>query len=223
MRFTYTALPGRVVFGAGVLASLADEAALLGQEGAGIVHPGAQRPGTKCRRSSGELAVGIFDRAVMHVPVETANAACEFAQASGADLCVAIGGGSTTGAGEGDCFANCSAHPGRAHHLRRLGNDAHVGTHRRRCQAHRPGSASVTSHDAVRPRAHVESAPCPVRHERNQRDRPLRRESLQRESQPTHLFDGRGRDPGVGRKLAAHRSSARRSRSPQQALSMAPG
>jgi maleylacetate reductase len=45
----------------------------------------------------GERAVGVFDRAVMHVPVETASAAYEFATTARADLCVAIGGGSTTG------------------------------------------------------------------------------------------------------------------------------
>jgi len=97
LRFTYTALPGRVVFGAGVLASLPAEAALLGKKALVLCTPGHRDLGQRAAALLGEQAVGIFDRAVMHVPVETANAACEFAQASGADLCVAIGGGSTTG------------------------------------------------------------------------------------------------------------------------------
>ncbi|HEY6923136.1 MAG TPA: maleylacetate reductase [Steroidobacteraceae bacterium] len=97
MRFTYTALPGRVVFGAGVLASLPDEAGLLGKRALVLCTPGHKDLGQRAAALLGEHAVGIFDRAVMHVPVETANAACELAQASGADLCVAIGGGSTTG------------------------------------------------------------------------------------------------------------------------------
>lgn len=85
------------MFGAGVLASLPDEAALLGKKALVLCTPGHKALGQRAAALLGERAVGIFDRAVMHVPVETANAACEFAQAAGADLCVAIGGGSTTG------------------------------------------------------------------------------------------------------------------------------
>jgi len=97
LRFTYTALPGRVVFGAGALASLRDEAAHLGSRALVLCTPGHKALGQKAATLLGERAVGIFDRAVMHVPVETADAACEFAQSARADLCVAIGGGSTTG------------------------------------------------------------------------------------------------------------------------------
>src|SRR6185436_14499875 len=45
----------------------------------------------------GDRAVGIFDRAVMHVPVEIAQAARDEAWRLHADCCVAVGGGSTTG------------------------------------------------------------------------------------------------------------------------------
>jgi alcohol dehydrogenase class IV len=45
----------------------------------------------------GDRAVGLFDRAVMHVPIEIAEAARDEARRSGADCCVAVGGGSTTG------------------------------------------------------------------------------------------------------------------------------
>ena len=45
----------------------------------------------------GDRAVGMFDRAVMHVPVEVAQAARDEAWRLHADCCVAVGGGSTTG------------------------------------------------------------------------------------------------------------------------------
>jgi maleylacetate reductase len=48
----------------------------------------------------GERAAGVFDRAVMHVPIETAREARELARQLGADCAVAIGGGSTTGLGK---------------------------------------------------------------------------------------------------------------------------
>jgi maleylacetate reductase len=48
----------------------------------------------------GKHAAGLFDRAVMHVPIEIAQAAREEAQRLGADCCIAIGGGSTTGLGK---------------------------------------------------------------------------------------------------------------------------
>jgi maleylacetate reductase len=48
----------------------------------------------------GNRAAGIFARAVMHVPIETAREAREVARALGADCAVAIGGGSTTGLGK---------------------------------------------------------------------------------------------------------------------------
>jgi maleylacetate reductase len=48
----------------------------------------------------GARAAGVFDRAVMHVPIETAREAREVAARLGADCAVAIGGGSTIGLGK---------------------------------------------------------------------------------------------------------------------------
>jgi alcohol dehydrogenase class IV len=48
----------------------------------------------------GARVAGIFDQAVMHVPIETAAAARAMAQQLAADSCVAIGGGSTIGLGK---------------------------------------------------------------------------------------------------------------------------
>jgi maleylacetate reductase len=45
----------------------------------------------------GAHSAGVFDGAVMHVPVEVAEAARDKARKLEADCCVAIGGGSTTG------------------------------------------------------------------------------------------------------------------------------
>jgi len=51
-------------------------------------------------RRLGDLSAGVYDQAVMHVPIETARAAREEARRLNADCCVAIGGGSTIGLGK---------------------------------------------------------------------------------------------------------------------------
>src|SRR3989442_708768 len=51
-------------------------------------------------RRLGDMAAAIFDKAVMHVPIETARAAREVARQLQADCYVAIGGGSTIGLGK---------------------------------------------------------------------------------------------------------------------------
>jgi maleylacetate reductase len=99
--FTYTANPTRVVFGAGALQHLAREIDVLGARRALVLctpeqTDAAQRVATLL----GERAAGIFPRAVMHVPIETAREARAEAQRLGADCAVAIGGGSTTGLGK---------------------------------------------------------------------------------------------------------------------------
>lgn len=48
----------------------------------------------------GNRANGIFPRAVMHMPIETAREAREEVRRLGADCALAIGGGSTTGLGK---------------------------------------------------------------------------------------------------------------------------
>jgi alcohol dehydrogenase class IV len=99
--FAYNQLPGRVVFGVGALAELPREIERLGAqralvlstpEQAGQAEDIAQRLGTR--------AAGIFARAVMHVPIETAREARAEAKRLGADCAVTIGGGSTTGLGK---------------------------------------------------------------------------------------------------------------------------
>ena len=48
----------------------------------------------------GDRAAGIFPKAVMHVPIETARLARDEARRLGADCAIAIGGGSTIGLGK---------------------------------------------------------------------------------------------------------------------------
>jgi maleylacetate reductase len=100
LQFTYDALPGRVVFGSGVFASLPEEASRLGSKALVLCTPEQKHLAQQAAAVLAGRAVGIFDRAVMHVPIETADAATALAASLGADLCVAIGGGSTTGLGK---------------------------------------------------------------------------------------------------------------------------
>jgi maleylacetate reductase len=99
--FVYQAAATRVVFGAGTLARLADEVALLGAKRALVLcTPGQRALGERAAALLGGRAAGVFSGAVMHVPVEAARAAREQARGLEADCAVALGGGSTTGLGK---------------------------------------------------------------------------------------------------------------------------
>lgn len=98
LSFVYQILPSRVIFGAGCLEKLPQEIERLGASKALVLSTPEQRQsGIDLVNRLGARAVGLFDRAVMHVPIETAESAREEAKRLGADCCVAIGGGSTTG------------------------------------------------------------------------------------------------------------------------------
>jgi maleylacetate reductase len=99
--FTYNAQAGRVLFGAGSRSKLAEEIERLGAKRALILSTPEQKSLAQSLADElGGKAVGVFDRAVMHVPIETAREAREIATQLGADCAVAIGGGSTTGLGK---------------------------------------------------------------------------------------------------------------------------
>lgn len=99
--FIYNGQPSRVIFGAGSLQYLAREIEALGASKALILCTPEQRASAqRVADLLGSRAAGIFDRAVMHVPIETAREARAVAQQFGADCAVAIGGGSTTGLGK---------------------------------------------------------------------------------------------------------------------------
>jgi alcohol dehydrogenase class IV len=96
--FTYDALPSRVVFGAGSLDRLPVEIERLGVGRALVLcTPGRRAQAETLAGSLRDRAVGIYDRAAQHVPVELAADARGEARRRGADCCVAIGGGSTIG------------------------------------------------------------------------------------------------------------------------------
>ena len=99
--FFYEALPMRVSFGAGYRSKLADEVNKLGLKRVLVLATEFQADlAREISDSLGELSVGVYAKAEMHVPVETARDAQRFATEAGADGCVAVGGGSTTGLGK---------------------------------------------------------------------------------------------------------------------------
>jgi maleylacetate reductase len=98
LSFVYQMQPSRVIFGAGCLARLPEEIERLGASKALVLSTPEQRQsGIEMLERLGTRGAGLFARAVMHVPIETAEAAREEARWLGADCCVAVGGGSTTG------------------------------------------------------------------------------------------------------------------------------
>ncbi len=99
--FTYTALPSRVVFGAGALQQLAREIEAIGATRALVLStPEQVDAARRVAALLGDRAVGVFAEARMHVPIDTARAARAEAKRLGADCAVAIGGGSTIGLGK---------------------------------------------------------------------------------------------------------------------------
>jgi alcohol dehydrogenase class IV len=99
--FVYAAQAARIVFGAGALGHLPREIELLGATRALVLStPEQAASAERVAQQLGSRAAGVFARAVMHVPIETAREARELARALGADCAVAIGGGSTTGLGK---------------------------------------------------------------------------------------------------------------------------
>lgn len=98
LAFTHDVRLPRVVFGAGALDRLPDEVDRLDARRVLVIC--TPRRGAAVERVvdalGGQLA-GVFDGARMHVPEEVAEAARAEAERAGADLCVAVGGGSAIG------------------------------------------------------------------------------------------------------------------------------
>jgi len=88
--FVYQGLPSRVVFGVGSLDHLDREIELLGAQRAIVLATPQQRAqAEQLAQRIGPRAAGVYAEAVMHVPVETARAACEYAARVGADCAIA--------------------------------------------------------------------------------------------------------------------------------------
>ncbi len=83
--FVYQSLPIRVIFGWNRIDALAEEIERLGARRALILTTPEQRElGERIAGLLGERSAGVYPQAVMHVPVEVAQAACEEAKRLGA-------------------------------------------------------------------------------------------------------------------------------------------
>jgi maleylacetate reductase len=98
VKFTYEALPGRVVFGIGSVADVPAEAARLDLERVFVIADAqAKAIGDDVVAALGAAVAARWDEVAQHVPVELAERARSAAAEVGADGLVCIGGGSSTG------------------------------------------------------------------------------------------------------------------------------
>ena len=105
MNFHYSALPWNIVFAAGARHSLPAALTELGLSRALVLTtPNQTQVGEELVSLLDKLAVGLFDQAMMHVPVATLEQAQAAVQRLNADCSVAVGGGSTTGLGKALAF-----------------------------------------------------------------------------------------------------------------------
>jgi maleylacetate reductase len=89
------------VFGAGSVAELANEVDRLGAKRALLLAtPGRTAMVKSVADPLGVRVAGVFDRVVMHTPLELAEEARRLAASVQADCCVVVGGGSTIGFGK---------------------------------------------------------------------------------------------------------------------------
>ena len=97
--FTHDVPPQRVVFAAGALARVGEEAVRLGLSRALVVAtPGSgARLGSKVVELLGPRAAGLHAQAVVHVPKAVADAGLGAARESNADGLIAVGGGAAIG------------------------------------------------------------------------------------------------------------------------------
>jgi maleylacetate reductase len=104
LRFTYEVLPSRIVFRSGALDELAVETARLGSRALVISTLGQRRLAERCVELLGGKAVGVYDKAKMHTPGPAVREACAEALRVQADVCIAVGGGSTIGLAKAIAF-----------------------------------------------------------------------------------------------------------------------
>jgi maleylacetate reductase len=101
LEFVYEGRPGRVVFGAGSLQHLEREVLALDAQRALVLCTAEQGDlAAAIARRLGARSAGVFDGAVMHVPIEVARQAQCMARSLHADCAIAVGGGSTIGLGK---------------------------------------------------------------------------------------------------------------------------
>ena len=99
--FTYDAIGGRVVFGAGTRRTLADEVAALGGERVVLIASELEEAiAAELAGLLGDRVVGRFADVAQHVPADQADALVAVLDELHADTVVTIGGGSATGFGK---------------------------------------------------------------------------------------------------------------------------
>jgi maleylacetate reductase len=100
--FEFTALPARVVFGAGTLPRVADEMNALGRKRAFVLSDPHHATGGAARLMSalGKRGVQLSTDAVMHTPVDVTQRVMTRLVDCNADCLISLGGGSTIGLGK---------------------------------------------------------------------------------------------------------------------------
>lgn len=97
-QFHYKALPIDVHFGVSKSNEVKDILIQYGyQKVLVITTPGQEETGRQLAKELQEICAGVYPHAVMHVPVEVADKAVEFAKDNDIDCCLGLGGGSTIG------------------------------------------------------------------------------------------------------------------------------
>jgi len=105
LTFQYEALPARVVFGAGTLSRLPEEAARLQLRRVLILSTAGHRANAdRVGALLGPLAAEVFAGAVMHTPGQVTEVALALASRLQIDGLIAIGGGSAIGSNAGRSF-----------------------------------------------------------------------------------------------------------------------
>ena len=99
--FTFEALPGRVVFGSGVLSQLAEEIEHLQKRRAMLIVTGsAGRLVPILREQLADRLAGVFSEVAQHVPASLVEKGLAVVHEIGADCIVTLGGGSAIGLGK---------------------------------------------------------------------------------------------------------------------------
>ena len=188
-----SALPWNVIFGAGALSRLPEELDKLGYSRALVLTtPNQAEIGQEIVGLLGDRAAGLFDRALMHVPVETLEQAMAEVKRLDADCSVSVGGGSTTGLSKALAF-----------HLD-LPNivvpTSYAGSEMTNIWAVTQDDRKITRRDEVvvptltiyDPDTDPDAAACFCRRQRHERHGPGRRQCCRGRRQP----DQRGHGPG---------------------------
>ena len=199
--FVYIGRPARVVFGAGTLRQLPAELDRLGARKALVLSTPEQRASAEqVAALLGARVAGIFDRAVMHVPIETAREAREMAAQPRRRLRGGHRRRLDHRPGQGDRAGLRLADPRDSDHLCRLGDDADLRPHRGRPEEDRPRRRACCRAPCIYdPELTLGAAGGHERHQRHQRDRACGRRPLLDDDQPDHRPDGARRASRAGR------------------------